>query len=83
MTVQTDQIKTIRQAKDGVVLGIRGDIHNDLASKMLITSGRWGHFKTAYGWLKKQDGGLILNAETARALGISEGDRISYVPRES
>jgi arginine N-succinyltransferase len=83
MTVQTDQIKTIRDASTAAVTVIADDSDNALETKMLVAHGRLGEFKTAYGWVKPHGDGVSLNAATAKAMGVSEGDSITYIARES
>jgi arginine N-succinyltransferase len=83
MTVQTDHIKTIREAATADVTAIAEDTDNARETKMLVAHGRLAQFKTAYGWVKTNGDGVSLNAATAKAMGVSVGDQITYVARES
>lgn len=82
MTARTDQIKSIRDAKDVVVAGVSEAV-GELKSgdKKLITLGRLHAFKAAYGWIDDKKGDVIIDADSARALNISVGDQITYVER--
>mgnify|MGYP003384298600 CR=1 FL=1 len=83
MTVATDQIKTVRGASSTIVTAISDDSEQNLDNKMLIAHGRLGDFKAAYGWVQPQDSGVSLNRDTAAAMGVSIGDSITYIARES
>ena len=82
MTARTDQIRSVRDAKDAKIVAIDdalGD-HKD-GEKMLITHGRLGEFKAAYGWVKPQGDGIALDPVGAGSLGLATGDSITYIPR--
>jgi arginine N-succinyltransferase len=82
MTVRTDQIKSVRDAKDAKILAIDDTLGDHMdGDKMLITHGRLGDFKATYGWVKPQGDGIALDPVGAGALGLSEGDNITYIPR--
>ena len=82
MTARTDQIKSIRDAKDVVVAGVSDSVgEHKSGDKRLITLGRLDGFKAAYGWIDDSDGDAIIDVHTARALDISSGDQITYVER--
>jgi arginine N-succinyltransferase len=82
MTVRTDQIRSVRDAKDAEIMAIDDTLgdHKD-GEKMLITHGRLGDFKATYGWVKPQAGGIAIDPVSVNALGLSEGDNITYIPR--
>ena len=84
MTVQTDKIKSIRNAKESVVTSLDDKLGEDTGgTKMLVAHGRLQDFKAAYGWITQDSDGVKLNSDTAGALGISEGDKITYIERAS
>ena len=82
MTARTDQIRSVRDAKDAKIVAIDDTLgdHKD-GEKMLITHGRLGAFKAAYGWVKPQGDGIALDPVGAGALGLATGDSITYIPR--
>lgn len=82
MTARTDQIRSIRDATDVRISKVSDAVgeHKD-GEKMLITLGRLHDFKAAYGYIDARDGDISVDAETARALNIGEGDAITYVTR--
>jgi arginine N-succinyltransferase len=82
MTVRTDQIRSVRDAKDATIVAIDDSLgdHKD-GEKMLITHGRLGDFKATYGWVKPQGDGIAIDPVGAHALGLSKGDSITYIPR--
>jgi arginine N-succinyltransferase len=82
MTARTDQIRSIREAQDVDVVGISANLGEVLGGdKMLVTTGRLHHFKAAYGWTLRRDGGVVLDEVSAATLGLSVGDQITYVAR--
>ena len=82
MTARTDQIRSIREAKDVTITGIRKFVgEQKVDQKKLLTLGRLHTFKAAYGWMDDRGDDVIIDAETARALNISVGDQVTYVGR--
>jgi len=82
MTARTDQIRSIREAKDVTITEINhsaGEQKSD--QKKLLTLGRLHAFKAAYGWIDDRGDNVIMDAECARALNISVGDQVTYVER--
>lgn len=82
MTARTDQIRSIREARD-VSIGEVSDTIGEHkgGEKMLVTLGRLHDFKAAYGWIEARDGDIAIDAQTARALNVGVGDAITYVAR--
>ncbi|WP_432815292.1 arginine N-succinyltransferase [Sphingorhabdus sp.] len=78
MTARTDQIRSIREAKDVTITEIS---HSAREQKKLLTLGRLHTFKAAYGWIDDRGDDVIIDAECARALNISVGDQVTYVER--
>ena len=55
MTARTDQIRSIREAKDSPIVEISDALGDHIGGeKMLVSSGRMEDFKTAYGWVEKR-----------------------------
>lgn len=80
MIAPTDKIATIAAARDGIVEKV-GEIAGD-GTQHLVASGRLGGFRCCYGRVAVADGGgVTLDAQTARALGLSAGDAVSLVAR--
>ena len=82
MTARTDQIRSIREAKDATVASISDALgDHKKGDKKLITVGRLHHFAAAYGWIDDQGDEVVIDEGSARALRISAGDEITYVER--
>ena len=82
MTARTDQIKSIREAKDSPILEISDKLGDHIGGeKMLVSSGRMENFKTAYGWVDMRDGGIAMNDVCANALDVTVGDSVTHVAR--
>lgn len=82
MTARTDQIRSIRDAKDVTITHV-SDAVGELKSgeKKLITLGRLHAFKAAYGWIDDQGDKVMIDTNSAQVLGISAGDLVTYVER--
>lgn len=82
MTARTDQIRSIREARDVEVLEISANLGEHLGGdKMLITTGRLLDFRAAYGWTETREGGVTLDELSAAILGVSVGETITIVTR--
>ena len=82
MTARTDQIKSIREAKDSPILEVSDKLGDHIGGeKMLVSSGRMENFKTAYGWVDMRDGGIAMNDVCANALDVTVGDSVTHVAR--
>jgi arginine N-succinyltransferase len=82
MTARTDQIRSIREAKDSAIVEVSETLGEHIGGeKMLVSSGRMEGFKTAYGWVEMRDGGVALDPGSAKALGVDKGDSITHVAR--
>lgn len=77
MIAQTDQIRSIREAKDSIIIAIA----NNDGEKSLCSHGQLGAFKAAYAIIEPRDDGIIIDAQGAALLELSIGDRISHVAR--
>ena len=82
MTARTDQIRSIREAQDSAIVEISDVLGDHIGGeKMLVSCGRMEGFKTAYGWVEMRDGGIVIDAGCAKALGVSNGDTVTHVAR--
>ena len=82
MTARTDQIRSIREAKDVTITEISNSVGEQKSDqKKLLTLGRLHAFKAAYGWIDDRGDDVIIDAGCARALNISVGDQVTYVER--
>ena len=82
MTARTDQIRSVREAEDATVVAVDAALgEHKVGEKRLITSGRLGQFRAAYGWSEVREGGVALDPDCAAALGVKEGDTITHVAR--
>jgi arginine N-succinyltransferase len=82
MTARTDQIRSIRDAKDVIITTVSDDVgEHKSGDKKLITLGRLHAFKAAYGWIDDKGDDVIVDSNCARTLGISAGDAVTYVER--
>ncbi|PCG15764.1 MULTISPECIES: arginine N-succinyltransferase [Sphingomonas] len=78
MTARTDQVRTIRDARDATVDAV-GDGPGGVEA--LVATGRLAAFRCAYGRVADHDGTVTIDPECARALGIAAGDAISWIGR--
>lgn len=82
MTVRTDQIRSVREAKDVQVTEITEKLGEHIdGDKMLVAVGRLADYRAAYGWTEARDGGVAIDEVSAATLGLSVGDTITQVPR--
>jgi arginine/ornithine N-succinyltransferase beta subunit len=82
MTARTDQIRSIRDAKDVIITAVSDDVgEHKSGQKKLITLGHLHAFKAAYGWIDDTGDNVIIDSNCARTLGISAGDAVTYVER--
>ncbi|RYY27104.1 MAG: arginine N-succinyltransferase [Sphingomonadales bacterium] len=79
MTVATDEIATVRDAKDGVVIGI-ADLGSN-GTESLIANGHLAAFRACTGQIAAAEGGVVLDTEVAEALGATIGSQVTHVPR--
>jgi arginine N-succinyltransferase len=82
MTARTDQIRSIRDAKDVTITDVSDSVgEHKSGEKKLITLGRLHNFKAAYGWIDNQGDNISIDSACARTLGISAGDVVTCVER--
>ncbi|MBX3564582.1 MAG: arginine N-succinyltransferase [Sphingomonas sp.] len=76
MTARTDQVKAIRDSVASKIVAIEG--HGE---PVLASAGRLGDFRAAYGRVAAKDGGVAVDADCAKLLGVGEGDELLHVAR--
>ncbi|WP_033923356.1 arginine N-succinyltransferase [Sphingomonas sp. 37zxx] len=76
MTAKTDQVRSIRDAVAAAVGGIADD-----GDQALIATGRLAAFRAAYGRVSRDGDSALIDADSAQALGIDQGDSIRFVAR--
>ncbi|NCU13010.1 MAG: arginine N-succinyltransferase, partial [Sphingomonadaceae bacterium] len=82
MTVRTDQIRSIREAADAPIVAIDASLGDHQAGdKQLVAHGRMEQFRCAYGWAEQREGGIALDPDCARLLGVDVGQTVTYVAR--
>ena len=79
MSANTDQIRTIEDARE---LNLAGIAAGPEGQKMLLASGRLENFASAYGHVAiAEDGSATLDAASVGLLGLEIGDRFLAVER--
>ena len=79
MSVRTDDIRTIRDARELVLTGIDDEI---VGKRMMLAAGERRDFACGYGHVAiADDGGATLDSATARLLGIAPDDRFLAIGR--
>ncbi|RHW16918.1 arginine N-succinyltransferase [Sphingomonas gilva] len=73
MTAMTDGVRSIRDAREGMVSALNGG-----GEDALIATGRLADFRCAYGKIGK---GVTLDEASAAVLGVKPGDSVSYIAR--
>ena len=82
MTVRTDQIRSLREASDAVIVLVDESLGDQKSGhKVLATSGKFAEFRAAYGWISTQDDGIAIDPNCATQLGVGVGDTITHVAR--
>ena len=79
MTIATDEIATIRDAREQVVADI-ADPGNG-AARNIVATGRLAGFRCCLAQVSSIDDGLVIDPAAAEALGIAIGDRVTHVAR--
>lgn len=82
MTVRTDQIRSVREARDDVVRKIDGSLGDHKSGdKRLIAVGKFADFRVAYGWIAEDRDGIALDPDCAAALRVEPGVTVTHVAR--
>ena len=82
MTVRTDQIRSIREARDARVVALDprlGD--HQRGEKQLVAHGEMAGFRCASGWVEARDEGIALDPDCAALLGVEPGATVTCVAR--
>ncbi|HTH27442.1 MAG TPA: arginine N-succinyltransferase [Sphingobium sp.] len=78
MTIATDQIATIQQARTDTLIAIG---RPEQPKPSIVAAGQLADFRACYGDLAATAGGVMLDEVAAAQLGVSPGDAVSHVPR--
>lgn len=74
MTARTNQVKSIRDARTDVVVGIAEE-----GERALAAAGQWQQFRSAFVRLVPVEGGVTINSDGADTLRIQPGDSIDWI----
>jgi len=77
MTARTDNVRSIREAREARVVAIDGDG----GEQALVAAGTLADFRCAYGEVRDCDDGVILSGGCTQALGIGEDATITHIAR--
>jgi len=73
MTCATDQVRTVRDAREEVLSGVSDE---EGGQTMLVAAGRLEGFACCWGQVRRaRDGGVTLDAKAAGMLGLAPGDK--------
>lgn len=78
MIVDTDRIRTIREARDAPVTALVPA--GDDPPTHIVAHGRLAAFRACQGRIAETGGGVSLDAEAAELLGVGVGDAVTYAP---
>ena len=79
MLARTDQVASVRDATPAKIAEITEEL--DRGERALVAFGRLGEFRSAYGRRQDGDGGMVIDAACASALGVAQGDTVWSVAR--
>ena len=77
MTARTDQVRTIRDARESRVVGIEAQPGREA----LVAVGKLTDFRCALGEIREGDDGIIVSEETARTLDLMIDDTVLHIDR--
>jgi arginine N-succinyltransferase len=77
MTARTDRVKSIADAKTKTIVAV----DEDGGDRVLVATGQLAGFRCAFGKLREAGGGVVVDRAAATALGIGEGDQVTYIGR--
>jgi len=80
VTCPTDQILTVRAARDAAVVEIVAAAPEGAVAS-LLSVGRLSDFRATTGWVAAVDGGVVITRGAAGRLGVTVGDIITHVAR--
>lgn len=78
MIVETDRIRTIREARDATVTALLTDVGE--SAEHIVSCGRQVGFRACLGHLSDTGDGVALEAKAATLLGVGRGDRVTFAP---
>ncbi len=82
MTVRTDQIRSIREARDAAIVAVDDGLgEHKRGEKMLVAHGQMADFRCSYGWIEPRGGGVAIDHECAQVLGVGAGATVTTVAR--
>lgn len=82
MTARTDQIRSVREAVEDKIVAIDDGLGEHTGGeKRLCAFGQLGEFRAAYGWVETRDGGIAIDPDCARLLGVESGQSLTHVAR--
>ena len=76
MVAKTNDVTSIRNAKSAAITAIKED-----GVKSIISTGSLEKFQATYAMVKDTDGGVAIDEQAAKNLGLGIGDIIRHVPR--
>jgi len=81
LTCATDDIATLRAAQEAAVVAIADEAAAADAPQSLIASGRLAGFRATLGWVRADEGGVVLDSGAAARLGVGVGACVTHVAR--
>ena len=78
MTVETDRIRTIREAEHDRIAALSTD--RDAEAAHIVATGRLDGFRACLGRVSAADGGVMLDARAAELLKVGVGDMVTFAP---
>ena len=82
MTVRTDQIRSLKDARDSKIIAIDETLgDHKTGEKMLLARGMLSEFRSTYGWISEREDGIALDREAAKTLDLGEGELVTRVAR--
>lgn len=76
MVARTDQVTTVRDAEDAPMAGI-----TESGEKALVATGRLSDWRCGYAKAMRRDDGVLIDADAAKRLNLSEGHDVSWIAR--
>ena len=76
MVARTDQVTTVRDAEDAPMAGV-----TEGGEKALVATGRLSDWRCGYAKAMRSDVGVLIDADAARRLNLSEGHDVSWIAR--
>ncbi len=77
MTARTDQVRSVREARDAAVVAC----DRDGGTEALVATGTLSGFRCTFGKVREAGDGVVIDPDAAAALGIGEDARITHIAR--